>query len=405
MVVASVQGNLAHAQATERDDDTIRVISVSQVVDFPSGIWLELEAEADSDIVDIKIVYRIAKHDSTVYGYPEFIPGQRVKSRFKIPTNGSSYMPSGVRIQYHYIVRDAKGVNLKSPTYGFVYLDPRHDWREYRVGFINLLTHGIPGDTVVEIALAANDRLEEMRGVYGLDVVQSKTGVIFNNRREAGQGFPLVSNTARAEHVYGGFAFSEFDLFALVGLDSNGMVHEMSHLLLHDAVDNPVSMIPAWLNEGLAMYFEGTSSHRQLEVEKAIREGRLLYLRNMNLVPGRPEDVRLFYAQSWSIVAFMFESYGSNRMTDLIMVINEGARVDDAIKEVFGITIDQLEGAWNTKVTSQTPLASKPDLLTISSYFLVAMALVFSTTVLALHWTIRRVSRSRRDEDLSAEQI
>lgn len=405
MIVISVQADLAHAQVTDEHADTIRVTSVSHEVDFPNGIWLELEAEADSDIIDIKVIYRLAEHDSTVYGYPQFVPGRSVKSRFKIPTSGLSYLPSGVGIQYHYIIKGSRGAMLKSSTYGFVYLDPRYDWREDRAGFMNLLTHGISRDTVNEIAIAVNDRLEEMKRVYGLDVVHPKKGVIFNDRKEASHGFPMVSNTAQEEHVYQGFAFYQFDLFALVGLDINGMVHEMSHLLLHDAVNNPGSVIPAWLNEGLAMHFEGNSLHRQFEVEKAVKEGRLLHLRNMNIVPGRPEDVRLFYTQSWSIVAFMFDAYGSDRITELIRVMNRGVRVDDAIEKVFGITIDQLEGAWSTKVLAQTPLVSKQDLSAISSYLLIAMAVVFSGTVLALHWTVRRVNRSRKDEDLSIDQI
>ena len=405
LVVVFAQADLARAQVTDEHVDTIRVTSVSHDVDFPNGIWLELEAEADSDIIDVKVVYRIAKHNSTVYGYPEFIPGRSVKSRFKIPTSGPSYLPSGVRIEYHYIIKDSRGGGLKSSTYGLVYLDPRYDWREDRVGFMNLLTHGIDRDKVIQIAIAANGRLEEMKSVYGLDVVHPKKGIIFNSKKEASHGFPMVSNTAREEHLYRGFAFNQFDLFALVGLDSNSMVHEMSHLLLHDAVDNPVLMIPAWLNEGLAMHFEGNSLHRRIEVEKAVREGRLLHLRNMNLVPGRPQDVRLFYAQSWSIVTFMFDAYGSDRMTELISVMSAGAHLDDAIEKVCGVTIEQLEEAWSAKILAQTPLVSKQDLSAISSYLLIAMAVVFSCTVLALHWAVRRINRSRRDEDVSIDQI
>lgn len=405
MAVASVSTNLAKAQVTAEHAHTIRVISASQEVDFPDGVRLELEAEADSNITEIKVVYRIAGFDSTVYGYLEFVPDHRVKARFMIPTSGSSYMPSGVKIQYHYVIRDTKGAILKSSTYGLVYRDPRYDWREDRVGFLNVLTHGISRASVTEVTMEVNDRLVDVMEVYSLDVVQPKTAVIFNSRREADRGFPMVSEAARRGHLYAGFAFSEFDLFTLVGLDSDGMVHEISHLLLADAVDNPVAMIPAWLNEGLAMYFEDNSLRRQIEVEKAAREGRLLYLRNMNIVPGRPGDVRLFYAQSWNIVDFMFDAYGSDRMTDLLLAVNEGVHVDDAILDVFGITIDQLERAWIVNVTVQAPLAAKSDLLSIGNYLLIAIVILFSTTVIALQWMIRRDHRSRPDEDLSVEQV
>ena len=74
------------------------------------------------------------------------------------------------------------------------------------------------------------------------------------------------------------------------------MVHEATHLLLDRAVDSPLARVPAWLNEGLAMYFESDSYRREATVARAARDSALLRLGAMNTVPGRPEDVRQFYA-------------------------------------------------------------------------------------------------------------
>lgn len=402
VVIAAVWADTAKAQS-EDGAQPVRIISASYKVDFPVEVKLELEAEADSDITDLKLFYRISGSGVKVYGYPEFVRGRHATAEFAIPTSGSSHIPSGVEIRYHYVIGDAEGNSLESPVYGLTYRDPGYDWREDRVGALRVQTHGISEARVIEVTTDVNARLEDVMRVFGLDRVEPKTAVILNSRREADRSFPPVSEAARRGHLYAGFAFRDFGLFALVGLDRDGMIHEMSHLLLADAVDNPLARIPAWLNEGLAMYFETGSARRRAEVERAARDGALFHLRNMSLVPGRPDDVRLFYAQSWSVVDFIFDVYGPERMTGLLRKIDEGARIDDAILGVYGITIDQLESAWSAEVAAETPLATRPDLLTIGSSLLIAIAVLFTATVAALRWTVRRAGLPHRDEDLSID--
>lgn len=403
LVVLAAAADLARAQSEDDGAGPIRILSASHEVDFPTEVRLRLDVEADSDITELKLFYRIADRDVTVYGYPDFVPGSRAAAEFTIPTSGSSYIPSGVEIQYRYVIGDADGNSLESPGYTLAYRDPRYDWREDRVGLLTVVTHGIAEAGVAEVATDVNARLEELMQVFGLEHVEMKTAVILNSRREADRSFPRVSEAAIRGHLYAGFAFSEFGLFALVGLDRDGMVHEMSHLLLADAVDNPLTRVPAWLNEGLAMYFETNSERRRPEVERAARDGTFFHLRNMNLVPGRPDEVRLFYAQSWSVVDFIFDVYGSERMKALLQAVDEGARIDAAMQEVNGITIDQLERAWSAKVASETPLITRPDLLTIGSSLLIAIAVLFAVTVVGLRWTARRARRSNRDEDFSVD--
>ena len=133
-----------------------------------------------------------------------------------------------------------------------------------------------------------SEKLEPVKELFGIEEPPLVRGVIVNNRLEAARSFPPVSRAAGRGHLYSGFAFSDYGVFALVGLNSDGIVHEATHLLLREAVDTPVAKIPSWLNEGLAMYFEQGSVGRQRVVEDALRRGSLMRLRNMNTVPGRP---------------------------------------------------------------------------------------------------------------------
>ena len=179
----------------------------------------------------------------------------------------------------------------------------------------------------------------------------------------------------------------------LVGLNEDGMVHEYTHLLLDEAVNSPLSRVPAWLNEGLAMYFESDTRRREATAAQAVRDGALLRLRAMNAIQGKPEMVRLFYAQSWSVVKYMIDSYGTERMTSLLDAIDSGLRIDEAVEQAYGVSLEELEGRWRRHVTEATTLAPRPDPGTIAVSSLIAGAVVLMLSVSAYRWYSHRARR------------
>ena len=197
--------------------------------------------------------------------------------------------------------------------------------------------------------------------MFGLDDVRPIKAVIFNSRREADRGLPFVSEAASRRHLYGGFAFGEYDQFVLSGLSEHGIAHEATHLLLDQAVTSPLAKVPAWLNEGLATYFEPLTSARARTVDGAARSRRLLRLRSMGAVPGRPEDVVVFYAQAWSIVTHMIETHGAEHMGALLDALDSGLEIDEALRSVYGMGVDGLEAEWRARLEGSFSPLPRPD--------------------------------------------
>ncbi len=56
--------------------------------------------------------------------------------------------------------------------------------------------------------------------------------------------------------------------------------------------------------------------------------------------------MNLAYAESWSVVNFMFEHYGEEKVAELIEVFSVGAHQDDGLVEVLGFDVDGLEDEW-----------------------------------------------------------
>ena len=372
--------------------EPIRVISSSYDIDFPNQLVISLEAEADGQITEVTLFYRLGRQRVRVYGYPSFTPSNRVTASFRIKTSGASYIPSGVDIEYYYVLRDANGNTVESQPFSLEYKDPGYQWRTLQQGDLNVLWHNRSLDSVAEVLTEVGPRLDEIKAMLGLETTKTMKAVILNSGSEAGRSFPLVSEAARRGHIYGGFAFGELDVFVLVGLDRDGIVHEMTHLYIDESLSSPLAKIPAWLNEGLAMYFEFSSRGREATLADAVRGGSLLPLRSMGSIPGRAQDVRLFYAQSRSLVKHMIDVHGREPMSALFSSINEGKRIEEAVAEVYGISLDQMERQWKTELTRGTALAPAMNPGTVGTSLIIAGAVSIAAVVVFVRW-LRHLTR------------
>ena len=208
----------------------IRVLSTSHEVGFPDQVVLRLEAQAESPITGVTLFYRLADQEVTLYGYPLFVPDTRVSADFTIKTGGAHFLPGGIDIRYRFLIGDADGNTVSSEEQSLEYLDPRYDWQKVREDGLELLSHDVPELRVRQVVQDVGQRLEEARQLLGLEHKPPIRGVIVNNRREAARSFPRVSEASG--HLYAGFAFREYGVFALVGLNRDGIIHEATHLLV-----------------------------------------------------------------------------------------------------------------------------------------------------------------------------
>lgn len=129
--------------------------------------------------------------------------------------------------------------------------------------------------------------------------------------------------------------------------------HELSHAILHSKIRGTIGQlaVPHWLDEGLAVYNE-TDDHapdEQFEeaFQAAVRRNSLIPLRSMQQrFPDSSEQAQLAYGQSYSVVKFMMEEYGQEKFAALLNVYEQGIPDDAGLKQVYGMTQDELENEW-----------------------------------------------------------
>jgi hypothetical protein len=123
--------------------------------------------------------------------------------------------------------------------------------------------------------------------------------------------------------------------------------HELGHIILREYL-GPDADIPLWFNEGVAMNQEKAKrlSSNKI-VQEAIAKGQyipLTQLTDMRLYKDSDkEKVKIFYAESASIVFFMVNQLGENRFYKLCRELKERTRFVDALSKVY-VQFNGLDG-------------------------------------------------------------
>ena len=123
--------------------------------------------------------------------------------------------------------------------------------------------------------------------------------------------------------------------------------HEFTHLLVGDAAGRAYNRVPLWLNEGLAEYANTDGSY-QSYLQSAIQNGDLLPLWQRETFSGTPRDMMIGYGQGESVVQFMIDEYGTQKMALLMANIPSSYDIDSALESSYDFDQYGLDSLWRS---------------------------------------------------------
>ena len=315
---------------------------------FAQEISFRLEARSESEIEKIVLLYCIGGEEVTNRGYPDFTPATEVAAEYVMDVKRGEIAPFS-EIDYFWRIEDAAGNKLDTEPVSFVYEDDRFQWESLAQGKVTLYWYDADmafAQGLLDVALESLARLEEEVGVEPEEPVKL---VVYQSKADMLGALVSRGEVFEAEVITLGTVVSR-DTVLLHGTHrgvEKTIAHELSHVVVHLATENPYADIPAWLDEGLAMYNEGELPAANGEaLESAIRQNRLISVRSLTAPTGKPEEINLFYGEVYSVVEFLLKSYGKEKMAELLAVFKEGAAYDDALMKVYGFDQDSLDAQW-----------------------------------------------------------
>jgi len=128
-----------------------------------------------------------------------------------------------------------------------------------------------------------------------------------------------------------------------------GIPHELTHKVLYDLLGkHGYASLPTWLNEGLATHAEARPAPEYgVILNQAHYDGSLIPIADLCYpFPHEPDLMRLAYAQSGSLVAFIRQTHGWSGLRELLHAYADGLSCSTGVKTTFGTDLPQLERAW-----------------------------------------------------------
>lgn len=134
-----------------------------------------------------------------------------------------------------------------------------------------------------------------------------------------------------------------------------GLVGTLHHELVHAAfaAEAPSLALPAWMNEGLAEWFEGRATgHRRLSagqwaaLEEAARAGRLPTLAQLSgpsFARLGTREARLAYATGHAFVDFLERRHGARRLRQWVEETVRTGHLARATRRTFRADLERLE--------------------------------------------------------------
>jgi len=319
---------------------------------FSKEIVFRLMAESSSEINAITLTYRVGDEPVTNRAYPEFNPAQKVEAEYVWRLQRGE-IPPGSDIEYSWRIEDVAGNALETELITFTYMDDRFTWQSLAEGKVILYWYDADqtfGRRLLSSAVESLARLEENVGVE----LEKPVKVIVYQSKADMQEALISRGTIFEEQIITLGTVVAPDTVLLHGTHRDAdrtIAHELTHVVVGLATENPYSEIPAWLNEGLAMYNEGELRGSNTEaLEEGIRENTLISVRSLTALTGKPAEVNLFYGQVYSLIDFLLKTYGKEKMSELLKVFKQGRLPDDALMEVYGFDQDELDAQWRESI-------------------------------------------------------
>ena len=353
LILGLVGVMLVPATATFADEGDIEVLEVGAESQFPDGIRFSVTAQSSDEIDEIRVFFKkIGKKGLSAYRTVSFEPGELVTGESMLSSGGGAeYYPPGTRIEFSFEIRDKAGAVLRTPDQDFVYSDNRFEWLAVTSDLITVDYYGEYVEQRANTVLDAAERaMEIMVPLLGIAPTEPLRIVSYNNYRHMSAAIPFRSQAVTEQLQTQGLAFTDERVLLVHGFDATvrGTVsHEFTHLLVAEAAGRANSQVPSWLNEGLAEYgnIDPTDAY-----EAALRYGiytrRLKPLWFQQSFTGTPNDIIIAYGQGQSVVNFMINQYGPDKMSALFVALQETLDIDLALRLVYGFDQYGLDTAW-----------------------------------------------------------
>jgi hypothetical protein len=349
-ILGSLPQNVANAQSTmPLPLNGESIMANEALVDYPLTVKFLLEVDPNLAISEAILSYDVERNSCLDVSTRVPVPVEDGVIQWEWAMIRSGNPPPGVELSWEWLLTDEKGQTYITEREALTFRDDRFDWQTIEEGDVTL--HWYAGEDVGPLLLeAAVAGLELLEQDMGIELQEDVEFYIYGSSNDMREAVLYIQDWA------GGVAFAEYNTI-LMGVPPNladswgrsTIRHELAHLVVGQFGRSCVGgHRPTWLEEGLAMYAEGEPSEEvTADLDRGLQENSFAPLRSLNgPFPAHNAEAGTAYSQSYSVIQFLREEYGQEKLRRLILLLAEGESTDDALQEIYGVNVDGLEQSW-----------------------------------------------------------
>lgn len=337
---------------------TIKVLATSAEVSYPQSITFKVSAQSNASITEIRLQYSMESlgfAQVVSEAFVETTPATKVDTQWVWDLVRIGGLPPGVTIKYQWLLEDATGERLATPFAEVNFDDSRFPWKTITADKITIYWYDGTTAFAQELMQATQSALARLSESTGAFLKEPIRLYIYGNTND------LKGSMIFPQDWTGGVAFTRYGCIAIGISASNidwgkrAIAHELTHLITEQMTLNPYNGTPTWLDEGLAMYNEGPLQLTFANnLNQAIRDKRLLSVQSLCSPFSAYANISyVSYAESYSIVEFLVNKYGKDRMFALLDMFRQGSTYDGALQKVYGFDMDGLNTVWQATLKAQ----------------------------------------------------
>lgn len=333
----------------------IQLVSDTATLSFPNTATFKAEFKSGANISSVVLEYGIDQLTcGTVIAkaFPQFTAAGDVQVTWAWDMRQSGSIPPGATLWWHWLVQDANGAQFTSPTQTLTWLDSTHPWQAISGG--NITLHYYDGGQSFGQALhdAAAQALVRLSKDVGISSDKPVDIYIYANTSD------LQASILYEPSWVGGQAFPETNI-VIIGVSTDQLdwgksteAHELTHVLVGHLTFSCLGFIPTWLNEGLAMFGEGGPAAAEVnQFDQAKTANQLLALSSLaGAFSDEANRANLSYTEAYSVVNYLIQTYGRDKMTALLISLRNGNTIDQALQSAYGFDTNGLEDVWRASI-------------------------------------------------------
>lgn len=324
-------------------------------VTFGQTIEFRLSATSTTPVVDATLAIRMADAQRRTYWGKAQVGAPSTTLEIDYVLDMQQWSAEAFStLEYWWVFTDAQNRTVSTQPQTFQYTDNRFEWRSLTDGRVTVYWQTGADDFGQTALQAAADGLTRANQLLQTALPETVAVYIYPDLESERATF-APTDPAWMD----GKAFPKWNTVVVnVADDVNAFTrlnteipHEVAHLLIFRAAGGEAGYnnLPQWLNEGLAVFSEGSLGAEQASLLSAAKEAQALPSLSrlcFNFSADQSQAI-ISYAQSASVVRHIQRVHGIKRLNDLVQAYADGVDCDNGVRRALGLSLNDLELEWS----------------------------------------------------------